>query len=188
VELLLVLGLLAMVAALVWPVVERPFSRQRLRAAADVIRAEWCLARIEAIRSGSTYAFQCIAGGKQFRTQRLAEAPDTAPWAGQRQEAAEPPEAPALPSITKTLPEHMVFGALSMTADSAAAPAGSEPQAVGSTADGWSDSICFYPDGTTSDARLVLVNERGNRVELTLRGLTGTVSVGEVQEPAERWP
>ena len=53
---------------------------------------------------------------------------------------------------------------------------------------GWSDSICFYPDGTTSDVRLVLLNDRGNRVELTLRGLTGTVIVGDVQAPEERLP
>lgn len=195
VELLLVLGLLTMIAALTWPALERPFSNHRLSAAADVIRREWCLARIEAIRSCSTHAFQYTLGDRSFRTQRRAEEPDDEPWAWERREAVEPaaaalsaPEAPALPSTTKTLPEHVVFGAMTMNMDLAAATAGLEPQLVRPVGGGWSDSICFYPDGTTSDVRLVLLNDRGSRVELTLRGLTGTVIVGDVQAPEERLP
>ena len=44
----------------------------------------------------------------------------------------------------------------------------------------WSDPIFFYPDGTTSDAQLTLKNEEGRAIELNLRGLTGTVEVGDI--------
>ena len=44
----------------------------------------------------------------------------------------------------------------------------------------WSDPIFFYPDGTTSDAQLTLKNGQGRAIELNLRGLTGTVDVGDI--------
>jgi prepilin-type N-terminal cleavage/methylation domain-containing protein len=195
VELLLVLVLLAMMAALAWPAIERPWSKHRLRAAADRVRTEWCLARIEAIRSGKAYVFQYTLGGRSFRTQRRPEGPDDEPWAWERSETAKPaaaglaaPEASAVRSTTKILPEHVVFGAMTINRESAAATAGVEPPLVAPAGGGWSDAVCFYPDGTTSNVRLVLLNDRGSRVELTLRGLTGTVIVGEVQSQEERLP
>ncbi len=44
----------------------------------------------------------------------------------------------------------------------------------------WSEPIFFYPDGTTSSARLMLRNKDGRVIELVMRGLTGIVKVGEV--------
>ena len=41
----------------------------------------------------------------------------------------------------------------------------------------WSTPILFYPDGTTSDASLVLTGSRGTSIRVTLRGLTGVASV-----------
>jgi hypothetical protein len=49
----------------------------------------------------------------------------------------------------------------------------------------WSEPILFYPDGTATSARLVLKNEHGRSIELTLRGLTGVVSIGTVQSSEE---
>ena len=48
--------------------------------------------------------------------------------------------------------------------------------------------ILFHPDGTTSDARLVLKNDRGRAMELSLRGLTGTVTVGEMLDIEQLLP
>ncbi len=41
--------------------------------------------------------------------------------------------------------------------------------------------IFFFPDGTTSSVRLLLANDQQRTVEVWLRGLTGTVRVGQVQ-------
>jgi hypothetical protein len=49
----------------------------------------------------------------------------------------------------------------------------------------WSEPILFYPDGTASDATVVLENEYRRRIELTLRGLTGVATVGELYETEE---
>lgn len=44
----------------------------------------------------------------------------------------------------------------------------------------WSTPIFFYPDGSCSDASLVLVNEEEKAIQLTVRGLTGTVELGKL--------
>ena len=41
-------------------------------------------------------------------------------------------------------------------------------------------SILFRADGTTSDAQIVLEDDRGDSVVVSLRGLTGTAKVGPV--------
>jgi hypothetical protein len=46
----------------------------------------------------------------------------------------------------------------------------------------WSPPILFYPDGTTSDASLLLSNEDQVIVRVTLRGLTGVSSIVDVEE------
>ena len=40
--------------------------------------------------------------------------------------------------------------------------------------------ILFYPDGTTSDAVLRLASDDELQIELSLRGLTGVTTIGEV--------
>lgn len=45
---------------------------------------------------------------------------------------------------------------------------------------GWSQAVKFYPDGTCSNGRWALLAEDLNRVEVELRGMSGTVRVGKV--------
>ena len=58
VEVMLTLCLMVIVAGLAWPVLIGGFANQRLRSAADQIRAEWVAARVEAMDSGRTYLFR----------------------------------------------------------------------------------------------------------------------------------
>ena len=52
---------------------------------------------------------------------------------------------------------------------------------LGSSKEGvWSDPILFNPDGTTSDASLVMQNDKGLTIRVTLRGLTGIASASDV--------
>ncbi|MEA1952541.1 MAG: hypothetical protein U9N87_14265 [Planctomycetota bacterium] len=57
VEVLLVLVVLTLIAATAWPALERSFANQRLRDAADLVRAEWAAARAEAMRLGAARQF-----------------------------------------------------------------------------------------------------------------------------------
>ena len=59
----------------------------------------------------------------------------------------------------------------------------SVPQLAGAAASsdgGWSPPITFYPDGTTTDAAVIIANADGQRVRVTLRGLTGISRASEV--------
>src|SRR5690606_14685537 len=83
----------------------------------------------------------------------------------------------------KQLPPGGTFSAAQVALDNRGAavfPAiGASEQAV---------PILFYPDGTTSDALLQLQNEEGERITLSLRGLTGIVQVGPLEYSADTLP
>ena len=77
------------------------------------------------------------------------------------------------------LPDNVIFAAGDV-ATSAQAMA-----MLGSAKDGaWSEPIMFNPDGTTSDASLLLQNDQGHTIRVTLRGLTGIASASEVGNEA----
>jgi hypothetical protein len=48
-------------------------------------------------------------------------------------------------------------------------------------ADGsWSGAVLFYPDGTATSARVVLLGGRGRAIAVEVRSLTGDVRVSQV--------
>ena len=79
------------------------------------------------------------------------------------------------PKVEKLL-ENVTFMASEIVAES-------RSQLLAATADSateldqsWSPPIFFYPDGTATTARVVLMNQRDRYVLVTMRGLTGVVS------------
>ena len=54
-------------------------------------------------------------------------------------------------------------------------------QAAGNPGPGLSGPVYFFPDGTCSNVQIRLENEYHQTIGLSLRGLTGVVTVGEVQ-------
>ena len=46
--------------------------------------------------------------------------------------------------------------------------------------DFWSAPVLFYPDGTTSTARLLIKNTSNRFITVRLRGLTGVAQVGQI--------
>ena len=77
------------------------------------------------------------------------------------------------------LPEGVTFLSGETDADTRADSLGVEDQLPVGAELNWSEPILFYPDGTTSTARLVLKNEYDRCIDLSLRGLTGVVTVGK---------
>jgi Tfp pilus assembly protein FimT len=154
-EVLLVLALLVILSAMTWPALDRPMANQRLRKAADQVRTAWTRARVEAMTTGQTFAFRCTIGENRFEIAAQAgpEAVDVPP-ADQA--------APAAASRRHTLPEDVRF-------------AGGQTLFDGQL----SEPILFYPDGTTSTATLILENRHQRQIEISLRGLTGVMTVGE---------
>jgi prepilin-type N-terminal cleavage/methylation domain-containing protein len=226
IEVLLVLALMAAVAALTWPSVLRQIKDYRLRMAADKIRTEWCLARIDAMRTGCVYTFRRSGDGNHFSRQRESDngtaagapqvqsqsqslwpsqSPSQSPSQGPSLSApsSAPPQAPgafgvsgtygapggsaasgvsgnaaAPQSDEKTLPEGVEFTMMEATTDAATGAEALEGSQ--DTVPDWSDPIFFYPDGTTSDAKLTLKNDQGRSIQMDLQGLTGAVDVGDI--------
>ena len=192
VEVLLTLCLLVIITSLAWPVLDKPMATLRLQKAADAIHAEWYEARVEAMDSGRTYMFRYTVGGNQFRAEcytptETADDPVSDDYYDGSSGGLGYTGAPRKP-VDGTLPKGVTFLAGQTEADTRAAmiqPA-ADSSYVGEV--DWSEPILFYADGTTSTAVLQLGNEHNRCIELSLRGLTGTVNIGEVSAGSEATP
>ena len=188
-EMLLVLALLVAIAAIAMPTVSRPLENHRLRKSADQIRAEWTKARAKAMETGRTYV---------FRYQPDLDGYQVEPWYSDEDylESSEltgvgglgTPIAGPVPLISnqtssaalKHLPEDMVFAASDTTQEAREQLAVLGTDALQNQDLSLSAPIFFYPDGTSSTARLFVKNPRERYIKLTLRGLTGVVYVSDL--------
>jgi len=171
----LVLALLVVLASVAWPALEPAIASVELRKSAERIRVEWSRARVEALSTGRTVLFRYEPDGNRYLLEYQAE-PGFRPGGEPQELSGEEPQ-----SRESTLPERIAFieGEISEVAsgETAAAAEGE-----------WSEPIVFYPDGSASNAWLVLENQRGQSIEVSLRGLTGVVSVSEVSSSTEASP
>ena len=78
------------------------------------------------------------------------------------------------------VPEGVTFVARETAVDSRGEASTLVQDEAAVAAPGWSQPVLFYPDGTSSTACVILENERGRCIEVSLRGLTAVVTVGEV--------
>lgn len=171
-ELLLVLALIAVLGALMSPLLSGAFNRAKIHSAADDIQAVWADARLHAIEQGQPVAFRCLIGGRDFATSSYViaaqnEAPMTEGAAG---------NATALES--GTLDEDLKFSEVA----AASATDSSDPGQRSSLRDSteWSPPIIFYPDGRSSDALVTIAHNNGRAITVTLRGITAISQKGEV--------
>ena len=198
-EVLLVMALLVALAGMAAPALFGPLENQRLRRSADIIRAEWTKARVWAMESGQTYVFRYQPSGNQYVVQPLnsqenyvesslttlsntASLPAGAANNVPGNTVANMPGIMAADGSTtgvqaKVLPENVGFAASETTTDMRGELLAAEDMSGVATDPQWSSPIFFYPDGTTSTARLVLGNQRQRYVVLTMRGLTGVIHV-----------
>lgn len=183
VEVLLVLALLVLLASITWPALEQPMANQRLRKAADKVRTDWVRARVEAMSTGETCLFRYAAGEDRYQVE-THPAPESVletpyPDSAAAAQTSDPVDLSAATECRRhTLPEGIVFVEGETLADTRSALY--QQSTTAAPAEGeWSDPILFHADGTTSDATLVLANTHNRRIQLTLRGLTGVVTVGD---------
>jgi len=194
VEVLLVLGLLVILASLAGPLLDRPLANRRLRVAADTLRTEWTRARNQAIAEGLTVRFQCTLGERRYSIDRQettsSEFGDlTALDADNRRTGAVEPFEFSNNELRinsedsssgPMLPEGITFLTVEVADESEVSLGLDEDQGAGEDRTLSCTPLLFYPDGTTSTARVVLQNEYERSIEVTLRGLTGVASVGEI--------
>jgi len=132
------------------------------------------------------YIFQFTPGDRRYSTYQRAASEVEASSDGKFQAAGLDTLRPF--GKEQTLPEGVTFTGGEVVWDTRAEMYGHDTAAFLSQDQGWSGPIFFYPDGTTSTARVVLTNERGRRIEVSLRSLTGMVSISEIYTSEEGQP
>jgi type II secretory pathway pseudopilin PulG len=174
VEIILVLSLLVIIGAVSVPLLQGSLTRSRLSNGGERLRAAWSRARLAATQSGQAYAFRFVPKGSRFQIMPLADLADAgAVPLDALVDDAESEGGDSARQPDNSLPEGVTFAAGQVSA----AP---QLEAGATTSSAWSTPILFHPDGTTSDAVVILANEEDLTLRVTLRGLTGIARVSDI--------
>jgi prepilin-type N-terminal cleavage/methylation domain-containing protein len=192
-EVSLVLALLVILSAIVWPQLDQPLAAERLKRSADQLRADFTKARVAAMESGRTHAFQLDSATGRYSVVPVDDLSDSDPFSVPTGAATQ-----IVPVLEGELPEGVRLVQISAVDDVTPPPAfggGGAPGGVmiGPDLGGLAGAapavapgqpaasvVYFHPDGTTSSAVATLTGEFEFVVEVRLRGLTGATAVGEV--------
>jgi len=176
----LVLALLVVVGAMTMPALEGTISRTALTGGASIVRGGMAKARLQAMQSGQTQVFRVEPKGSRYQIIAFAD--------------LSLPESDALPTDDPDAehsgydrlrrPENRLPDGVRFVACDVAASAQAAAMLGDSKGNAWSDPILFNPDGTTSDASVLLQNDQGMTVRVILRGLTGIANAGNVGKEA----
>jgi Tfp pilus assembly protein FimT len=178
-EVLLVLALLVIVAALALPSVEAMYADHKVQAAADLLRSAWADARTRAMEEGQAYRFAVVLGKGNFRI-----APDSADhWSGG--DASPAGSAGAALVVSTALPKGISFRGQDQGRNDRDKETVLPADRIDPSQ--WSPLIAFLPDGTAREDVSVTLEMSGARpLVVTLRGLTGGVKVRPVNGGAKR--
>lgn len=194
IEVLLVLSLLVVISAVSLPYLSGSFSRANLSGAADLVRAALSRGRLAAMQSGRPQVFRFEPKGTQYQllameelaaTKNSALGDDSATGSNTSTNSrddvassvASDEFAPSdiLRLQLSRLPNDVIFAAADISSSNVATAL------YGVTGDdSWSAPVIFNPDGTTSDASILLQNDRGQTIRVNIRGLTGIASASEI--------
>jgi type II secretory pathway pseudopilin PulG len=186
---MIVLSLLAIIAVVSMPAFTGMLRSQRLRSAAESVRTEWMRAHIRAMKTGRIHVYRFENGGRHF---------EIIPWVSDDDalESSADADAQAMSSGMATasgtaaggvdldegpgLPEGVIFVGGEATADSRGLSVAEAISGGGGTDGQWGAPVLFYPDGSATDAYVIVANDQQQAVRIELRGLTGLASVGEI--------
>jgi hypothetical protein len=177
---MLVLAILVVVAAIVYPSAESMYGHLRLSQGADAVRKAWAEARAHAIDEGQPYRFAIVPNQGNFRV-----APNTPEYWSSTGRTQTPGDATSGPLVfNETLPKGLRFSAPD-------APAGAQPTQGESSLpkdsvspEMWSTRTIFLPDTTASqDVEIVFGAPGTMGLVMRLRALTGAVTVRERKLP-----
>jgi Tfp pilus assembly protein FimT len=176
IEVLLVLTLLFVIGALTMPILVGTISRSHLRNSGDVLRAALTNARLAAMESGEIHIFRCELKGRRFQVGSLSEFVAS----GDKASAAEPAKEEDEPTNDLRLDREQLPSGVTF-ASAEFAPSMHLTAMLGDMQNQtWSLPIVFQPDGTSTDATMLLANENEQGLRITVRGVTGSVFVGDI--------
>ena len=168
-ELMCVLAIIAITAAVAYPTISGMYGHYRLRAAADGVRAGWVRARAQGVEQGQRYRFAVVPGKGNYRI-----APDSPEyWSGSLPQFD--PDNPPL-VLEDSLPNGIRFA---MDKNTEPNQDGDSSLPVGEVeSNQWVSAAFFEADGSAQEDVEIAFHSPGNRpVILKLRAMTGIASV-----------
>lgn len=187
-EVLLVLSVMAVIIGITWPSVVRYIGEAAIRDAAFSVQTAVAGTRIKAIDTGLTYQFRYEPGGQRFVVIPF-----------------DPPEnIDSTTSVSTSNPQQQVYPLLSGEIDDTCQFREADdrmftqtiaerlpreafanlPDAHQLETTGWSPPLLFFADGTAADRTFRIRDDKQRTIDVAIRGLTGTVSTGELVREA----
>jgi len=189
VEMLLVLAIIVVMAAAAAPALRGVMQDAALRNAADTIRIHWTRAHVKAMKTGRIQVFRFELNGSRYTVQPWAAADDAVEAAPAVQGFGTAEEETASPRLDETgaprLPEGTLFVAGAAALEGRSQSIEKDIKDANKFEADWSQPILFYPDGSTSDAWVIVAGEREVAIRVELRGMTGTTTIGEITDQEE---
>jgi type II secretion system protein H len=189
IEILLVLAIMVAVAALAAPAFQNMMRDARLQSAADELRVEFTRAHVKAMKTGRIQVFRFEIGGTRFSVQPYAASDDQIEAApavlGFGTDDGEVASARMDDSQAVTLPEGVTFAGGSAALESRSQSIEEEIDEANMFGGDWSQPILFYPDGSSSDAWVIVANEREVAIRVNLRGMTSASRLSEITDLEE---
>jgi len=208
-ELIIVLALLAMLAAIVWPLLRNPLQRSVTQRAARQLVDDLARARLNAIETGRTMAFRYEPGGGRYsiapadtladgesmsartEVQRVLEGEESGEEAGFELvveavlEAGvnfrDPEEAEVPDFASGSTLDAMLADEMAETEE--VKPLIERENIMAEDSDtSWTAPVFIYPTGRAENASFVLRGPDNYSVTVTLRGLTGAVNIGPLEQ------
>ena len=199
-EMLLVLAIIATVGALAAPSFESMISSRKIKHNTETLALELAEARLEAIRTGQAQVFTAVVGGTNFSIEPWLDGYDqvnasagatiqnsaSGEWI-QTDSSGESYASMASEEMSQSLDSGVQFyqvdnlldsrNAAATETQSGAGPGGNAlASSAGSGLSGESNPILFYPDGSSTTAKIQLIDDRGRRMIIEIRGVTGRIN------------
>lgn len=209
-ELIIVLALLSLLVALVWPLVRKPLQRSVTQEAARQLMDDLARARLNAIETGRTMAVRYEPGGGRYcivPADTLTGGNGSSVESGGRMEwdgAEGGGQGAGIELVIEAaLKNNVVFRdpaeteepdiAAGSTLDAMLADEMAETEEVKPLIEeeeltspdsdtNWSTPILIYPTGRAENATFLMEGQDNFSVTVTLRGLTGAVSIGPLEQ------
>ncbi len=179
-EIVMVLGVMVMAIGIAWPAIAVIQGEYQLRQGGQLVQAKLAWARVHAVETGYVYQFCFEPDGQRFLVlpfdqQALFAQPSPGTRAPQKSggklpsakahfDAASSPASHAIPAEWLT----------GMT------DAGEYSGAT------WAAPILFHPDGSASAATIQIIDKKSRTVTISVRPLTGAVTVSKIHAGPKR--
>ena len=168
IEVLLALAIIMTLAAVSWTPLLTSWSEHRLKAAAEDVRSVLAGTRIRSLESDTIWQFRYEPGGDKYVRipyKQTGEESDTLD--GQ---------------MSLVLPEGLTFSEEDRLTTATREPLSAKdleglPNSGELNGVSWSASILFFPDGSATTVSFQVIDEQAGERTVTLRDLTGGVSV-----------